>query len=313
MLRHNSATAVLGALVITLLAAAVATTDASVPLSLPTKTAKQSAKLPPCKLCTTLAESFVRGMERTARGKHDGGDAAWEEQRLGSYKRSELRLVEIQEALCKDAQRGEDQCHELAETNEALLEEWWQERPDDDGEGDLHRWLCVERLAVCCAADTYGPECKACADCSGNGKCKGAGTRKGNGKCACDTGYRGERCAECDQQYYESFRDETKLLCSVCHVACAPDAGCTGAGPKACRVCREGWRMQPELGGCVDVDECSAEKARCKGNQFCVNNEGSFTCLECDKSCSGCSGDGPDECLACADGFELRDGLCKGE
>lgn len=38
-----------------------------------------------------------------------------------------------------------------------------------------------------------------------------------------------------------------------------------------------------------------------------------FFFVECDKSCSGCSGDGPDECTECAAGFELRDGLCKGE
>lgn len=32
--------------------------SADVPIGLPTKTAKQLAKLPPCKLCTTLTESF---------------------------------------------------------------------------------------------------------------------------------------------------------------------------------------------------------------------------------------------------------------
>lgn len=34
---------------------------------------------------------------------------------------------------------------------------------------------------------------------------------------------------------------------------------------------------------------------------------------ECDKSCSSCTGDGPDECIECATNFELRDGLCKGK
>lgn len=48
-------------------------------------------------------------MERTARGKFEGGDAAWEEERLGSYSRSEVRLVEIQEKLCADVERGKDQ------------------------------------------------------------------------------------------------------------------------------------------------------------------------------------------------------------
>jgi hypothetical protein len=48
-------------------------------------------------------------MERTARGNFEGGDAAWEEERLGSYSHSEVRLVEIQEKLCSSVERGKDQ------------------------------------------------------------------------------------------------------------------------------------------------------------------------------------------------------------
>lgn len=70
-------------------------------------------------------------MQKTERGKHEGGDAAWEEQRLGSYKRSEVRLVDIQEGLCNDVIAGQDQCHALAETNEHLIEEWWFKEQDD--------------------------------------------------------------------------------------------------------------------------------------------------------------------------------------
>jgi len=65
------------------------------------------------------------------------------------------------------------------------------------------------------------------------GKCKGEGTRKGNGKCACDKGYSGENCSDCAINYYIAFRDETKLLCSPCHKACA-EGGCSGAGAKGC-------------------------------------------------------------------------------
>lgn len=239
----------------------------------------------------------MQGIEKTERGKHDGGDAAWEEQKLGSYKRSEIRLVEIQESLCKDHTVGEDQCHTLAETSENLLEEWWFKKQDDYPGWigwiplilkfykftrffvDLRQWLCVENLEVCCPPNKFGPNCDPCLDCHDNGKCKGNGTRKGNGKCACDSGYIGDQCMDCDLNgYYESFRDDKKLLCSVCHPAC--DAGgCTGAGPKGCRVCKTGWIMEPELGGCIDVDECAQEKAVCRNNQFCVNSEGSFKCL----------------------------------
>jgi protein disulfide-isomerase len=83
-------------------------------------------------------------------------------------------------------------------------------------------------------------------------------------------------------------------------------------------VCNKGWIMdasgEEKQGGCLDIDECSADLNICKINQFCVNNEGSYTCLECDKACDGgCHGDGPDMCEKCASGFELRDGICTGE
>ncbi|XP_017772120.1 PREDICTED: cysteine-rich with EGF-like domain protein 1, partial [Nicrophorus vespilloides] len=54
-------------------------------------------RLPPCRACKTFVDSFKRGMERTEKGKFEGGDAAWEEEKLKSYSKSEIRLVEIQE------------------------------------------------------------------------------------------------------------------------------------------------------------------------------------------------------------------------
>jgi hypothetical protein len=62
-------------------------------------------------------------MERTARGKFEGGDAAWEEERLGSYSHSELRLVEIQEKLCSDVEKGKDQVSMIIDvlTSKCLL------------------------------------------------------------------------------------------------------------------------------------------------------------------------------------------------
>lgn len=61
------------------------------------------------------------------------------------------------------------------------------------------------------------------------------------------------------------------------------------------------------------IDEC-LEKSPCNSaTHFCVNNEGSYACLYCDKSCDGCSGDGPDMCEKCAEGYELRDGMCAGK
>lgn len=48
-------------------------------------------------------------MERTSRGKFEGGDADWEEKKMRQYANSEVRLVEIQEKLCTDITRGENQ------------------------------------------------------------------------------------------------------------------------------------------------------------------------------------------------------------
>jgi len=65
--------------------------------------------------------------------------------------------------------------------------------------------------------------------------------------------------------------------------------------------------------GCVDLDECNdsgSEADLCKSNEFCVNTEGSFSCVACDKSCATCDADGPDSCIDCADGFVKNDHVC---
>ena len=48
-------------------------------------------------------------MEKTERGKFEGGDTAWEEEKMKSYKVSEVRLIEVQEHLCKEVDRGQRQ------------------------------------------------------------------------------------------------------------------------------------------------------------------------------------------------------------
>ena len=74
------------------------------------KEEKKTTKLPPCSACSSLVQSFNKGLERTERGKFEGGDAAWEEKNQGKgYSTSEVRFVEIQEKLCYDVSRGEAQ------------------------------------------------------------------------------------------------------------------------------------------------------------------------------------------------------------
>jgi len=273
------------------------------------KDKKKNAKLPPCGACTNLVSSFEKGMERTSRGKFEGGDTAWEEKSQPSYAKSEVRLTEILEDLCKEVERGESQCHQLHNDWEDHLETWWkmEDRPA------LRDYLCVQTVKVCCPAEHYGPACSPCSVigangkvCAGNGKCKGGGTRKGNGQCSCDKEYAGPTCEQCSIGHYNSYKGSDTAICSACHKACA-DA-CQGPGPKSCAKCAQGYEMNTEH-GCMDIDECAISRP-CTKDKFCVNTEGTFRCLNCDKSCESCDGDGPDNCLACAPGFKDKDGVC---
>lgn len=274
------------------------------------QTEVKAEQFPPCAACRILVNSFKKGLEKTSRGKFEGGDSAWEEDKLGSYARSEVRLIEIQEYLCKEVERGKDQCHSLAEEFENKIEEWWFKYQDDYP--DIYDYICIKETERCCPKDHYGPQCMQCPGfpdniCNKNGKCKGAGTRKGNGKCLCDKGYEGETCFNCAFGYYESYRDEQKLLCSHCHAAC--NGSCKGPGPNNCEACAEGWYMVDKQ-GCFDINECLKGDKFCSENQFCVNKEGGYACLGCDKACNGCTGDGPDMCIKCAEGYSKKDNLC---
>ncbi len=267
------------------------------------KEERASARLPPCAACATLVQSFENQLVGGKGGGADGDKAL------------------LFDSLCRDVERGEQQCRANLEEWRGSLEEWLQVRPAVESGVDgnsLRRWLCVDRLELCCPEGHFGPDCQKCQAvddrgrmCSGNGKCKGEGTRKGNGKCACDAGYSGTLCESCDAGFYESYQDEEKHLCSPCHKSC--QLHCTGSGAKSCLACRAGYTMDSEH-GCVDMDECLVSRP-CSANKFCVNVEGAYRCLHCDQACDGCDGDGPDNCHRCAEGYtEQRDtGLCISE
>ncbi|GJQ68014.1 hypothetical protein Trydic_g10659 [Trypoxylus dichotomus] len=245
------------------------------------------AKLPPCKACKTFVQSFKRGVDRTAKGKFEGGDTAWEEEKL---------------------EEGREQCYRLHEEYDTDIEDWWLHYQDEYP--DIFQYLCVEKLKHCCPDYHYGINCTPCPGypdnvCFNNGKCKGSGSRKGNGKCICDKGYMGEMCDRCNLRHFEAYRDEKKLLCTPCPVSC--DGPCNKSG--SCEKCAAGWLMN-DKGVCLDIDECASSKPTCGPLQFCVNTEGSFKCLECDKSCAQCTGDGPDMCIRCAKGYTFAGNMC---
>ena len=57
------------------------------------KEARMSAKLPPCASCQSLVKSFEAGMQRTVRGKFEGGDTAWEEKNQVYYWPENLAIL----------------------------------------------------------------------------------------------------------------------------------------------------------------------------------------------------------------------------
>lgn len=140
--------------------------------------------------------------------------------------------MEIQEHVCSEVEEGRDQCYTFHEQYDHEIENWWFNHQLN--EPDLYKYFCIEQIKHCCPDLHYGENCTPCTGypdnvCSNNGKCKGAGTRKGNGQCNCDLGYTGDQCNECADNFFQSYRDEKKLLCSKCHVSC--DGPCDSAGP----------------------------------------------------------------------------------
>ncbi|XP_023240469.1 cysteine-rich with EGF-like domain protein 1 isoform X3 [Centruroides sculpturatus] len=272
--------------------------------SFPSPKIKTSSNLNPCKVCQNFVESFNKGMKNTARGKHEGGDAEWEESRLGSYADSEVRLVEIQENLCSDVKIGEDDCHNMAEQHESVLEDWWFHHKQSIA---LFQYFCIDNVKVCCPYNHYGPTCEPCNGgienpCNGRGECDGNGTRFGNGKCKCHEGYQGDLCDQCTTGYY---RDADKLECIECHVSCKQH--CRGPGPLGCEMCKEGYHHETNS-GCTDDNECVS--APCNSGEFCVNTDGSYNCKLCDMACDTCTGEGPDKCEKCSQDYEMTDGTC---
>ncbi|XP_039753738.1 cysteine-rich with EGF-like domain protein 2 [Pararge aegeria] len=263
-----------------------------------------SNKLNECRRCKVLTDSFNTWLDKTSRGKHEGGDVAWEEAKLKSYARSEMRFVEIQEGLCSELKMHKDHCYALAEEAEQVLEEWWFNK--NNYSSDLYEWLCIENLQYCCPVHQFGEACTPCPQdgnnkvCAGKGKCDGDGTRKGNGTCICHTGYSGKYCEECSRNFYKTMN-----VCKSCHQACYE---CNGDGPNACIQCAPGWSI--ELGVCVDVNECF-DLSVCKTSEFCINKEGSYNCESCDRTCKTCVGPNPKDCTSCTapDNFLLA-GKC---
>jgi len=256
-----------------------------------------------CSTCQELVQKFYQGMDKTAKNHFGGGDTAWEESRLGNYARSETRLLEILENVCKGASK-DSACHAMVEEHEEEIESFWFKKQNQLSQLENH--LCISIAKVCCPSGKYGETCKECpgganSPCFGRGKCNGNGTRSGNGKCKCDTQFSGEFCDECSDGYY----DAGNLTCEECHESC--DSTCSSGTSAGCDSCKDGYIDNSDGKGCVDIDECIDEthKHDCVEGKFCINEKGSFRCNECDPAClQGCVGTGRLSCNGCNPGWE---------
>uniref|UniRef100_A0A0K0FBK9 Cysteine-rich with EGF-like domain protein 2 n=1 Tax=Strongyloides venezuelensis TaxID=75913 RepID=A0A0K0FBK9_STRVS len=246
-----------------------------------------------CTACKLLVDTFLVGLEKTKKGNFAGGNTDWEEKKLGTYKKSETRFLEIIEFVCKkDSLDDKDtyshisniefKCHTLLENHEEEIEEWFKN--DQDKHSDMKEYFCYDKFKLCCPSGYYSSECKPCPGllsngkvCYGRGTCNGDGLRKGTGKCSCDEGYAGPYCNNCASQYFENIKTDSYIECEKCYEGCAK--GCKSSGPKGCTACRTGFEMNEEL-GCIDIDECLDGEKKCtKANQICKNNIGSYNCL----------------------------------
>ncbi|KAI3411898.1 hypothetical protein GPALN_001958 [Globodera pallida] len=236
-------------------------------------------------------DHFRRDWKKTEKLHFGGGNTDWEERKLGKFKTSETRFVEIMDYVCKKDSLTDTigysgikdfqfKCHSLVESHEEVLESWFFDHQDDGP--SLEAFLCIEKLKFCCEDGYFGDNCSPCPGmkqsgkpCFGNGRCQGNGSRAGNGTCSCDAGFVGKMCSNCDSAYFAVLQNSTHIECDECFAGCS--GGCVGASPKDCRACRIGYKMDPEI-GCNDIDEC-VEAEKCpNAAEKCVNTPGSFEC-----------------------------------
>lgn len=223
-----------------------------------------------CEVCRGLVDKFNEHLEKTARQNYGGGNTAWEEKSLGSYAKSETRLVEVLEKTCSSS---DYKCGTLLENKEEFLEDWFFKK--QESHPSLFSYLCIKDQAVCCKKNRWGKDCAECPGgvdkpCSGFGTCRGEGDRQGEGTCNCDKGYNGTTCEGCKKMY---IRVDDR--CEECSKLCKGQ--CTGLGPQGCVECIKGYEKKEDE-GCTDINEC--ERDGCGDPlEDCMNSAGSFECV----------------------------------
>ncbi|EGD76457.1 hypothetical protein PTSG_07576 [Salpingoeca rosetta] len=225
-----------------------------------------------CTTCRRIVDDFFNGLEKTE------NDIEFRGESKGWTKDNEkfLGKYAMNEARMTVALEGVCQqdykCTEVFAELEEDIEDWWTEERPDD---TTTRDALIEWL--CIDKHKYccpaGTYGKTCKPCAG-----GADTPcSGHGTCSGDGFRHGNGKCKCTDNF---------------------------TGP-TCSECAPGFYM----------NECAADPNSCSDdvNTFCKNTPGSFECAPCDAAClDGCSGDGPQHCHACRDGYEpAPDGGCR--
>ncbi|TFK41682.1 TNFR/NGFR cysteine-rich region family protein [Crucibulum laeve] len=175
-----------------------------------------------------------------------------------------------------------------------------------------------------CAAGFFGPSCQACpSDCgscdegiTGSGRCLKPvvanapdscnclnGVCSSGGQCTCNTGFvtadNGTQCAKCASGFFLTSNGD----CQICQIGCTQCADTSGA----CLVCKTGFSQDSS-----DRTKCDPPQSQSSDGQACpANTFGDGTnCSNCDPACETCSGPASTDCIQCASGTYLNNGVC---
>ncbi|XP_037870870.1 protein kinase C-binding protein NELL1 isoform X2 [Bombyx mori] len=114
------------------------------------------------------------------------------------------------------------------------------------------------------------------------GGCLNGGTCVAPGRCGCGAGFAGARC--------ERDLDECTPPAPRTPPPCAPPALCVNTPGSYYCICAHGYKKDPILNTCKDVDECTEGSHTCHHSARCVNIDGGFRCEcfteNCELSCS---------------------------
>ncbi|KAL3321086.1 Cysteine-rich with EGF-like domain protein 2 [Cichlidogyrus casuarinus] len=256
-----------------------------------------------CAVCRDIRQTLLDNVDLSKNKNYGGGNTHFEEKKMGSYKTSETRLMEILESLLAKHQKPPGNL--ILEALEPKIERWWTKvfakNPDSDKE-TLGKSLEFCTPKYCCPDGHFGPNCEPCKSCNIlGGSCNGNTTKLGTGACECHKGFQGDECLDCDLKVAYKTEDS----CALCDEACEK---CTGPTAKDCEKCKSGyWKKDGQT--CEDVDECEQHgEGFCPDGTYCKNKVGTFHCDSCGPRCNRCLK--KDECLECTQGYEVQDNVC---